>query len=91
MKVRIESNEAGVTVRIDGVAGLEQALLEAVHRCRESAWACASGECMNIETMDARPAGGSVFLTLTARPGVRLSAAGIEQCLGYLLAQAVEP
>ena len=91
MKIRVESNDAGVTVRIDGVAGQEQVFLDAVRRCRESAWACASGECMNIETMDARPEGASVLLTLTPRPGVRLSAAGIEQCLGYLLAQAVEP
>ena len=90
MKYHIESNDAGLSIRINEVAGQEQALLEAIRQCRQSAWACPSGECMNIGTMEGRTGDGSVFLTLTARPGVQLSAVGIEQCLGYMLSQAVK-
>lgn len=91
MKIRAASDGLGATVRVDGWAGREEALLAALRRCRQSAWACACGECMNVDAMDARTEGEGVLLTLTPRPGTRLSPAGIEQCLGYLLAQTVAP
>lgn len=90
MKYHIENTDAGLSIRIDEVAGQEQALLEAIRQCRQSAWACPSGECMNIGTMEEHAKDGSVFLTLTARPGAQLSAVGIKECLGYMLAQAIK-
>ncbi len=90
MKYHIESNAAGLNIRIDAMAGQEQALVEAIRQCRQSAWACPSGECMNIGKIEERTQDGSVFLTLTARPGAQLSAVGIKECLGYMLAQAVK-
>ena len=90
MKCHIEKFDAGLSIRIDEVAAQEKKILEAIGRCRQSAWACPSGECMNIGTMEERTGDGSVFLTLTARPGVQLSAVGIEQCLVYMLAQAIK-
>ncbi|MGC2520091.1 MAG: hypothetical protein WA373_13415 [Burkholderiales bacterium] len=90
MKYHIENSDAGLSIRIDEMAGQEQALLEAIRQCRQSAWACPSGECMNIGTIEEHTEDGSVFLTLTARPGVQLSAIGIGECLGYMLAQAVK-
>ncbi len=90
MKYHIENNDTGLSIRIDEVAGQEQALLEAIRQCRQSAWACPSGECMNIGTMEEHTKDGSVFLTLTARPGAQLSAVAIKECLGYMLAQAIK-
>ena len=90
MKFRIEKRDAGLEVRIDEVAEQEQALVEAIRRCRQSAWACPSGECMKIESIAERVADASVVLTLTARPGVELDPSGIEQCLRYMLPQAAK-
>ena len=90
MKLRIEKRDTGLEVRIDGIAGQERAVIEAIQRCRQSAWACPSGECMNIASIAERVADGCAFLTLTARPGVELSPSGIEQCLRYMLPQAVK-
>ena len=90
MKFRIEKRDTGLDVRIDEVAEQEHALVAAIRRCRQSAWACTSGECMNIESIAERVADGSVFLTLTARPGVELDPSGIEVCLRYMLPQATK-
>ena len=92
MKCHIEIKDAGLSIRIDEVAGgQEQALLEAIGQCRQSAWACPSGECMNIGTMEGRSGDGSVSLTLTPRPGARLDPVGIKECMTYMLQQVVKP
>ena len=85
MELRIEKVPTGLRVDIDGVAGHEQLLLERIRECRRGAWACASGECMNIGTMDERAQDGHLILMLAPRSGAQLSAAGIEQCLRYTL------
>jgi hypothetical protein len=46
---------------------------------------------MNIETMEERVEGGSVFLTLIPRPSVQIDPAGIEICLRYMLALRENP
>lgn len=90
MKYRIETLGDRISIRIDEVAGQEQSLLEAIRQCRrQSAWACPSAECGNIESMEERVEDGSVFLILTPRPGVQLVSSGIEECLRYTLHQAV--
>jgi hypothetical protein len=85
MKFCIEREGAGLSVRIDDVAGEEQAVVEAIRRCRQSAWACPSGECMNIDSISECAEAGSVVLNLAARPGGELEPAGIELCLRYML------
>jgi len=85
MKVHIEKAGAGLNVRIDDAAGREQLVLEKIRSCRQTAWACPSGECMNIATMQEHAGEGWVSLALVPRPGAELSAAGIEECLRYML------
>lgn len=90
MSLEIEKAAAGLRVRISDVAGREHALLERIRSCRQSAWACPSGECMSIASMDEQPGEGSIVLTLTPRPGDELSPAGIEQCLRYMLQEFIK-
>lgn len=90
MKYHIEKTDSGLKVRIDDVAGQEQALVQAIRQCRQSAWACPSGECMNIGTMEERAENGSILLLLTPRPGAQLNPSGIEECLRYTLHQAIK-
>ena len=90
MRVHVEKHGEQVSIEINGVAGREQAVIDGIRRCRQSAWACQSGECMNIGTMQERAQDGSVRLTLVPRPDAQINPAGIEICLRYLLA-AEEP
>jgi len=90
MKCNMQVDDNGLRIRIDEVEGQEETLLEAMRHCRQSAWACPSGECMNIGTMEGRSADGSVFLTLTPRPGAQLDPAGIEECMRYMLQGVVK-
>jgi hypothetical protein len=55
-----------------------------------NAWACPSGESRNVGAIDEHVEGGSIFLTLTARPGTQLDRSGIEECLAYMLHQAIK-
>lgn len=86
MKYRVEKQGNNISIRIDDAAGQEQALLESIRRCRQNAWACQSGECMNIGTMEERVEGGSIFLTLIPGPSAQIDPTGIETCLRYMLA-----
>lgn len=90
MKYWIIEHGHGFNVRINDVRGEEQTVLDKIRRCRQSAWACPSGECRNIASIDERTEDGSIVLTLTARPDTQLDRGGIKECLHYMLGQAVE-
>ncbi len=85
MKYQVEKQDPGVSIQIEDVAGQEQEFLEAIRSCRQGAWACQSGECVNIGEMAERVDDGRVFLTLTPKPGAHIDPAGIEVCLRYML------
>jgi hypothetical protein len=91
MKYQVEKQGTNISVRIDDVAGREQTLIQAIRLCRQSAWACPSGECQNIGTIEERAEGGSVFLTFVPRPGAQIDPSGLEICLRYILASARIP
>lgn len=91
MSIHVEPSGAGLRVRIDTVTGQEPAVLQKLRDCRQSAWACPSGECTKIGAMDERCADGCVFLTLQPRSVEPLSASGIEECLRYMLHEFAEP
>jgi len=87
MRYSVQEEDGGLSVRIEGVAGREQAVVDAIRACRASAWACPSGECVNIAEIAERVEDGSLILALKPRPAARLDARGIEQCLRYMLHQ----
>jgi len=89
MEIHIEQAGPGLEVRIEGIAGCGDLVLERIRLCRQTAWACASGECLNIAEMEEHAEAGRVLLTLTPRTGERLSATGIEHCLRCLLQPVV--
>ncbi|KPK05251.1 MAG: hypothetical protein AMJ64_12025 [Betaproteobacteria bacterium SG8_39] len=91
MKVHVEKQGEQVSIQIEGVAGREQAVIDGIRRCRQSAWACQSGECVNIGSMQEHVEDGSVRLTLVPGPDAQINPAGIEICLRYLLAPQEGP
>jgi hypothetical protein len=90
MKYRITKQDNGLSVQIDDVSGREPALLQQIRQCRQSAWACPSGECLNIGSIEERVEDGRIYLTLTPRLGAQLNSSGIEECLGYMLRQVIK-
>lgn len=83
-------DDGGIEVRIADIAGQEQQVLEAIRQCRQSSsWACPSGECRSIGDMDERMDNGSIVLTLSPRPDTRINLKGLEECMGYMLHQAI--
>jgi hypothetical protein len=92
MTFKIQKHGDRLLVQIENLAGREEEVISAVQGCRrQSAWACPSGECTKIDTLDAKSAGGAVLLTLSPRPGMELSITGIEECLRYMLGESVVP
>ena len=85
MKYRITKQDEGLSVQIDDVSGQEPAVLQQIRQCRQSAWACPSGACLNIGSIEERVEKGRIVLTLIPRPGAQLDPGGIEECLGYML------
>jgi hypothetical protein len=90
MKYSIVNQDNGFGVRIDDVSGQERSVLEQIRECRQSAWACPSAECRNVGSIEERVEAGTIFLTLTARPGAQLDRSGIEECLAYMLRRAIK-
>ena len=82
-------HDGRISIRIEGLPGNESALLDALAHCRKSAWACPSGECLNVESTETRSAEGCVFMTLRPRTGAQLDLKAMEECLRYTLHQAV--
>lgn len=86
MSLRIEGNGEQLQVRIENDSHTAQEVLEAVHACRTlSWWSCPSGECARIAGCETRTEDKVIVLTMTARAGEPLSAAGVGECLRYVL------
>ena len=90
MKYHILKQDNRLSVQIDDVSGREAALVEKIRQCRQSAWACPSGECLNIGSIEERIEEGRVLLTFIPRPDAQLNSSGIEECLRYMLHEPVK-
>lgn len=87
--MKVEKVGDAVAIRIEIAGEKERALVEAIRQCRQSAWACTSGECVNIESIAESVEGTAILLTLTPKSGAQLDPSGIEECLRYLVPQNV--
>lgn len=90
MRCTITERKGALDVRIEDVRGGERDVLDKIRACRASAWACPSGECMNIGAIDERAERDMVVLTLIPRGDRTLDRTGIAECLRYMLGQPVE-
>ena len=85
MKYRIEKQSDEIVISFEELGGDAQAVIDAIGRCRSSAWTCASGECMKIGGMETCSGGGALAVRLKPRPDVELDVAGLGECLKYQL------
>lgn len=90
MKYHIEQRGDEVVISFDQLDGQPQAMIEAIGRCRQSAWACPTGECMKIADMQTCAEGDAVALRLKPRPDTTLSVASLGECLKYQLPREIQ-
>ena len=90
MKYHIEKQGDEVVISFDQQDEQAQAMIEAIGRCRQSAWACPSGECMKIADMETRAAGGTLAVRLKPRADLALSVVSIGECLKYQLPKEIQ-
>lgn len=85
MKYQIEKQGEEIVISFQEIGGNAQAVIDAIGRCRQNAWSCASGECMKIDSMASCSNSGSLALRLKPRSDLSLDVAGLGECLKYQL------
>ena len=90
MKYHIEKQGDEVVISFDQQDEQAQVMIEAIGRCRQSAWACSSGECMKIADMETRAEGGMLAVRLKPRSDLALSVVSIGECLKYQLPKEIQ-
>ena len=90
MKYHIEQQGNEVVISFDALDSQAQVMIEAIGRCRQSAWACPSGECMKIADMETCAAGDTLAVRLKPRPDAALSVVSLGECLKYQMPKEVQ-
>lgn len=90
MKYHIEKQGDEVVISFDQQDEQAQVMIEAIGRCRQSAWACPSGECMKIADMETRAEDGTLAVRLKPRSDLALSVVSIGECLKYQLPKEIQ-
>ncbi len=89
MNMKIERQGDRIVIRIAQTGRSEQEVAGVLRECcTQSSWACPSGECAKLDTLDARREGESMLITLTPRAGETLSEHAIGECLRYMFDEA---
>lgn len=89
MKYRIEKRGREIVIRFEKLEGQAQAVIDAIGRCRNSAGACPSGECIRIALMETCVDGEGLAVSLKPQPDGDLSIASIGECLKYQLPKEI--
>ncbi|MDP1982055.1 MAG: hypothetical protein Q8K23_05900 [Sulfuritalea sp.] len=89
MKYHIEKQGNEVVISFDQRDKQAQLMVDAIGRCRQSAEACPSGECMKIADMETCAAGDALAVRLKPCPDATLSVASLGECLKYQLPKEV--
>lgn len=90
MKYHIEQQGNEVVISFDQRNEQAQVMIEAIGRCRQSAWACPSGECTKIAGMETCAEGGALAVRLKPHPDATLSVVSLGECLKYQLPKEIQ-
>lgn len=90
MKYHIEKQGSGIIIRFEQLDGQAQAVIDAIGRCRQSAWACPSGECTRVGLMETCADGDGLAVSLKPHPDGDLNIASIGECLKYQLPKEIQ-
>ena len=84
-KYEITSSPAALEIRLTGVAGQQEALLEAFGECQQGQCSCPTDEYEKLERMEVDPTADAILIRLEAKPGEHLDNAEIARCLDYTI------
>ena len=87
----IDKDEAGVDVRLTGVAGREVAVLDAFQDCSEGRCSCPSDEYEKVDRMDFAATTEGVSIRLEAKAGAELDPDEISRCLDHTVKKVIQP
>ncbi len=90
MKYRIEKQGDEVVISFEEVGGEAQEVIAAIGRCRQSAWACTTGECTKIGDMTTQGEGVELAVRLKPRTDMALDVASLGECLKYQLPKQMD-
>jgi len=80
---RIEEDESGLSVELNGAAGKTDELLEAFGECKEGQCSCPTDEYKKLASMDVEQSGDVIRLRLEAKAGEKFDTSEIAACLDY--------
>lgn len=89
MKYHLTKQGDEVVISFEEIDGNAQAVIDAMGRCRASAWACPSAECTKIGVMETCAEGNALAVRLKPRDQSELSVVSLGECLKYHLPKAI--
>ena len=90
MKYHLTKQGDEVVISFEDVDGQAQAVIDAMGRCRASAWACPSAQCTRIGTMETCVVGDALAVRLKPRDQLDLSVVSLGECLKYHLPKEID-
>jgi hypothetical protein len=86
MRMRVHEHGNEVHVELNGVAGRQQRVLQAINACQRDAWGCdASDEAVARAAVSVRAGSKDMWIRLRGRDGLRYDAAMVYRCLRQAL------
>lgn len=89
MKYHLTKQGDEVVISFEDIDGNAQAVIDAMGRCRASAWACPSAECTKIGIMETCADGNGLAVRLKPREQSVLSVVSLGECLKYHLPKEI--
>jgi len=87
MKYQISKKAQEVEIKVGGVEGQEQQLLDAFQECQEGRCTCPTQEYQKLDSLQVEHANGEISLRLKPKEGAEFDQAEIERCLAHTAAQ----
>lgn len=83
MKYKVDEKKDGIDIKVAGVKGEKEKLLEAFRECQEGRCSCPTAEYQKLQSLEVEQSGDGIDLRLKSKPGETIDKAEIEKCLGY--------
>jgi hypothetical protein len=80
---RIQEDESGLSVELDGAGGKKEELVQTFGECKEGQCSCPTDEYKKLASMDVEQSGDVIKLRLEARAGKKFDTSEIAACLDY--------
>ncbi len=80
---RIQEDESGLSVEVEGVGSKKDELLQTFGDCKEGQYSCPTDEYKKLEWMNVEESGDAIKLRLEAKAGEKFDTSEIAACLDY--------